>query len=137
MKKGALAHLAAPGAEIAVRVSPKASRNAVEATPDGLRVWVTSVPQDGKANKAVARLYELSNAIGKASGMGADMDFARREAAEALARSGVGRLRLIDPDDVAPSNVNRQLHALERRRLVSVATERERPDAGREVEFEH
>jgi tRNA A37 threonylcarbamoyladenosine dehydratase len=34
-------------------------------------------------------------------------------AVEALARSGVGRLRLIDPDDVAPSNVNRQLHALD------------------------
>ena len=32
---------------------------------------------------------------------------------EALARSGVGRLRLIDPDDVALSNVNRQLHALD------------------------
>jgi len=34
-------------------------------------------------------------------------------AAEALARSGVRRLRLIDPDDVALSNVNRQLHALD------------------------
>ena len=34
-------------------------------------------------------------------------------AAEALARSGVARLRLVDPDDVALSNVNRQLHALD------------------------
>jgi len=33
-------------------------------------------------------------------------------AAEALARSGVGRLTLIDLDHVAESNVNRQLHAL-------------------------
>ncbi|MCS6786355.1 MAG: tRNA threonylcarbamoyladenosine dehydratase [Thiobacillaceae bacterium] len=33
--------------------------------------------------------------------------------AEALARSGVGRLTLIDPDHVAESNVNRQTHALE------------------------
>ncbi len=32
---------------------------------------------------------------------------------EALARSGVGRLTLIDLDDVCVSNVNRQLHALE------------------------
>lgn len=32
--------------------------------------------------------------------------------AEALARSGVGRLTLIDLDHVAESNVNRQLHAL-------------------------
>lgn len=32
---------------------------------------------------------------------------------EALARSGVGRLTLVDLDDVCESNVNRQLHALE------------------------
>jgi tRNA A37 threonylcarbamoyladenosine dehydratase len=34
-------------------------------------------------------------------------------AAEALARSGVGRLTLIDLDHVAESNMNRQIHALE------------------------
>ena len=34
-------------------------------------------------------------------------------AAEALARSGVGRLSLIDADDICVSNVNRQLHALD------------------------
>lgn len=34
-------------------------------------------------------------------------------AAEALARSGVGRLTLIDLDHVAESNINRQIHALE------------------------
>jgi tRNA threonylcarbamoyladenosine dehydratase len=34
-------------------------------------------------------------------------------AAEALARSGVGCLRLIDLDHVAESNINRQIHALE------------------------
>lgn len=33
-------------------------------------------------------------------------------AAEALARSGVGKLTLIDLDNIAVSNVNRQLHAL-------------------------
>lgn len=33
-------------------------------------------------------------------------------AAEALARSGVGRLTLIDMDNVSESNINRQLHAL-------------------------
>lgn len=33
--------------------------------------------------------------------------------AEALARSGVGGLTLIDPDHVAESNINRQVHALE------------------------
>jgi tRNA threonylcarbamoyladenosine dehydratase len=34
-------------------------------------------------------------------------------AVEALARSGVGRLTLIDMDHVAESNINRQVHALE------------------------
>lgn len=34
-------------------------------------------------------------------------------AAEALARSGVGRLTLIDMDHVAQSNINRQIHATE------------------------
>jgi tRNA A37 threonylcarbamoyladenosine dehydratase len=34
-------------------------------------------------------------------------------AAEALARSGIGRLTLIDLDHVAESNMNRQIHALE------------------------
>ena len=32
--------------------------------------------------------------------------------AEALARSAIGRLTLIDPDHIAESNINRQLHAL-------------------------
>ena len=31
---------------------------------------------------------------------------------EALARSGVGRLTLLDPDDISVSNANRQLHTL-------------------------
>ncbi len=34
-------------------------------------------------------------------------------AAEALARSGVGRLTLIDLDHVSESNINRQIHAIE------------------------
>jgi tRNA A37 threonylcarbamoyladenosine dehydratase len=34
-------------------------------------------------------------------------------AVEALARSGVGRLSLIDLDHIAESNINRQIHALE------------------------
>lgn len=35
-------------------------------------------------------------------------------AAEALARSGIGELTLIDLDDVCVSNINRQVHALQR-----------------------
>lgn len=64
MKKGTLAHRATPGAEIAVRVTPKAARNAVEEADGGLRVYVTAAPEDGKANKAVTKL--LANALGVA-----------------------------------------------------------------------
>jgi len=34
-------------------------------------------------------------------------------AAEALGRSGVGRITLIDADDICETNINRQLHALQ------------------------
>lgn len=62
MKKGSLAHLATPGAEFAVRVTPKAARNAVIEAETGLRVSVTTVPEDGKANAAVIKL--LATALG-------------------------------------------------------------------------
>ncbi len=48
-------------------------------------------------------------------------------AAEALARTGVGALTLIDYDTVCPTNVNRQVHALEGtfgRKKLAVMTER-------------
>ncbi|WP_422049440.1 DUF167 domain-containing protein [Shimia sp.] len=53
-----------PGAEIAVRVTPKASRNAVVQDGDILRVYVTVAPEGGKANAAVAKL--LAKAMGVA-----------------------------------------------------------------------
>lgn len=62
MKKGELAHLATPGAELAVRVTPRASRNSVTMGESGLRVAVTTVPEDGKATKAVIKL--LAHALG-------------------------------------------------------------------------
>ena len=64
MKKGMLSHLAVSGAEIRVRVTPKAARNAIEQADGGLRIQVTSVPEDGKANKAVIKL--LAHALGVA-----------------------------------------------------------------------
>ena len=55
MAKGELAHLALPGAEIAVRVAPGASRNAVTLAEGGLRVQVTQVAEGGKATEAVRK----------------------------------------------------------------------------------
>lgn len=57
-----LSHLAVEGAEIAVRVTPKASRDRILVEADAIRVYVTTVPEDGKANKAVVKL--LSKALG-------------------------------------------------------------------------
>ncbi|MEZ5779233.1 MAG: DUF167 domain-containing protein [Paracoccaceae bacterium] len=59
-----LSHLARPGADIMVRVTPKASRNAVVVEGDAIRVHVTAVPEDGKANEAVRKL--LAKALGVA-----------------------------------------------------------------------
>lgn len=65
MEKAALTSLVRPGAEIAVRVTPKAARNAVVRGEDGaIRVYVTTVPEGGKANAAVVKL--LAKALGVA-----------------------------------------------------------------------
>ena len=59
-----LSHLAIPGAEIAVRVTPKASRNAVTLADGMIRISVTAVPQDGKATAVAVKL--LAKALGVA-----------------------------------------------------------------------
>ncbi|MDF1618973.1 DUF167 domain-containing protein [Pseudothioclava nitratireducens] len=60
-----LAHLAQPGAEIAIRVTPKASRNRITEAEDGLRAYVTVVPEDGKANAAVQKLLAKELGVAK------------------------------------------------------------------------
>ncbi|AZV79189.1 DUF167 domain-containing protein [Parasedimentitalea marina] len=59
-----LGHLAQTGTEIAVRVTPKAARNAIQFKNGQLRISVTVVPENGKANDAVQGL--LSKAMGVA-----------------------------------------------------------------------
>ncbi|PWE33694.1 hypothetical protein DDZ14_03230 [Maritimibacter sp. 55A14] len=58
-------HHLTDGAPFAVRVTPKAARNALRwepGPPPLLRVSVTVVPEDGKANAAVLKL--LAKALG-------------------------------------------------------------------------
>lgn len=57
-----LSHLVRPGAEIAVRVTPRAARARIEVVDGAIRVYVTVVPEDGKANAAVVTL--LAKALG-------------------------------------------------------------------------
>ena len=64
LPRGALSHLARPGAEIAVRVTPGARRTAIAETGAGLAIHVTAPPADGKANAAVQKL--LARALGVA-----------------------------------------------------------------------
>ena len=54
----------------------------------------------------MARLDAASVAVFGVGGVGS-------YAAEALVRAGVGRLTLIDFDEICLTNVNRQLHALD------------------------
>ncbi len=55
-------NFAAPGAGIAVRVTPRASRNAVVAEAGTIRIYVITAPEAGKANAAVTKL--LAKALG-------------------------------------------------------------------------
>lgn len=60
-----LSHLAKPGVQIAVRVTPRAKRNAVLAEDQAIRIYVTTVPEDGKANAAVIKLLAKSLGVAK------------------------------------------------------------------------
>jgi len=75
-----LAPAGAPAPEIGAEAA--ALRKATHKTIAG----VTADIEGFAFNKAVARLYELTNALRRATGEGADLDFARREALETLAR---------------------------------------------------
>jgi len=64
MTASPLSHLAQPGARIAVRVTPKASRERLVEESGVIRIYVTVPPEDGKANTAVQKL--LAKALGLA-----------------------------------------------------------------------
>ncbi|WP_026756504.1 DUF167 domain-containing protein [Sediminimonas qiaohouensis] len=63
MSEPQMKHLCREGAEIAVKVTPKASRNRVVQDEEGaIRVYVTCVPEKGKATAAARTL--LAKAMG-------------------------------------------------------------------------
>ncbi|MCE6960197.1 DUF167 domain-containing protein [Cereibacter sphaeroides] len=59
-----LQDLAVPGTPFAVRVTPRASREKIEVQGGAIRIHVTCVPEDGKANRAVTEV--LAKALGVA-----------------------------------------------------------------------
>ncbi len=62
MEKGGLSNLAVAGTQITVRVTPKASRMRITYLEGEIRVFVTTVPEGGKATKDVVKL--LAHALG-------------------------------------------------------------------------
>ncbi len=55
------------GDTITVHVTPKASRARIVEGPDGLRVYVTVVPENGKANAEVQKLLAKHLGVPKSS----------------------------------------------------------------------
>lgn len=64
MERGSIAHMALPGAEFTLRVSPNASRAMIRVVEGVIHVSVTALPEDGKANAAVQAV--LAKALGVA-----------------------------------------------------------------------
>lgn len=62
MEKGGLSDLAVAGTQIKVRVTPKASRMRITYLEGEIRVYVTTVPEGGKATKDVVKM--LAHALG-------------------------------------------------------------------------
>lgn len=82
--------------------------------PSGLTFELPGLMEDRRFG-GIARLYGLLGAqrIGAAHVAIIGIGGVGSWAAEALVRSGVTRLTLVDLDHVAESNINRQVHALE------------------------
>lgn len=64
MKKGDWAELAVAGAEFAVKVTPRARRNAIMREAGVIKVSTTTAPEDGRATAAAAEA--LAHALGVA-----------------------------------------------------------------------
>jgi uncharacterized protein len=60
-----LSHLAHPGAEFAVRVTPNARRAGVEVAGEVIRIAVTVVPEGGRATEAVREALAMALGVAK------------------------------------------------------------------------
>ncbi|SFM46713.1 DUF167 domain-containing protein [Shimia aestuarii] len=60
-----LKDLIRPGAEFAVRVTPRAARNRITVEDGVIRVYVAVVPEGGKANAAVQKLVAKALGVAK------------------------------------------------------------------------
>ena len=85
------------------------------AVPDSSHISLNTDPDPERRFGGLERLYgegtitRLANTRVAVVGIGGVGCWV----AEALARSGVGMLKLIDPDNLVESNINRQIHALD------------------------
>lgn len=91
--------------------------NDLQALPSSAALSFSDSPQDADLQRrfgGLERLYGVAGAarIRAAHVVVVGIGGVGSWTAEALARSGVGTLTLIDLDNVAESNVNRQIHAL-------------------------
>jgi uncharacterized protein YggU (UPF0235/DUF167 family) len=55
----------ASGSQFAVRVTPNASRNSIITEDGAIRIYVTTIPEDGKATAAVIKLLAKSLGVAK------------------------------------------------------------------------
>jgi uncharacterized protein len=60
-----LTHLAVPGAQIAVRVTPNARRSSLEVVDGVIRISVTVVPEDGRATDAARDALAVALGVAK------------------------------------------------------------------------
>ena len=90
------------------------SQSQAETAPQSGAVFLTNDADQQRRFGGLERLYGVEGAahIRAAHVVVVGIGGVGSWTAEALARSGVGRLTLIDMDHVAESNINRQIHAL-------------------------
>ena len=84
--------------DLKVRVAPRASRNAVEPSDDGLRVHTTSAPTDGQANEAVVHLVAKALDVPKST--------------ITIKRGRASRDKLLSIDGLAPEELQRRISRL-------------------------